>query len=521
MRFYRIILKGADNSIFPTTPDGSTWSSHPWGGDTADPGAQEIELDITMLTGHEPSLEACTLTVKGVSWKQISEPAKLVGKHIEVYAGMKPGLPLATVQSRHTGLLASGEIMKSWGNWERNEMSLGVSFGSGADPGSSGTNAPDATPNANDTPSSAPPASAPPVGSPAMYNRIGPRSIDRRRFPVGPGGPTVTPLLDFGNLGSLSGLMSGLGINVGGLIPGFFGGGIPGLTQPLNLVHNLLPNMPLSQAIRETLTRAFPKAKILIGISPGLKLNHQDAGMYQNMKQYGAFLQNLSQSILGVKNYPGIKMSAHGNSIRVTDFTTPMTDSGNPADITAGSQVAPPQPGLSGATSGKDIAVADLLGQPTWVNINEVHMKCVLRPDILMLDTIALPPNILMGLGSDSNILNPFGASEQRTHLSFSGSFQVIHVQHVGAFRSPVGDDWVTNYHCTPVGGGGGGGGTPGGNGTPSVNPSQQGSSDGSTSPAAVASMITKSNYAQDPFSAPSSIPGRFGSVVLRTARRY
>jgi hypothetical protein len=180
--------------------------------------------------------------------------------------------------------------------------------------------------------------------------------------------------------------------------------------------------MPLSSAIRETLSRAFPQAKLNINISPLLKLNYQDAGMYGNMNQYAAYIHSFSNSILGVKGYSGVHMSAHDNQIDVWDTSRIPIESGI-------------------------ISVTDLIGQPTWIEQQWIHVKTVLRPDLHINDVVTLPPTIV-GVQQGVNFL---GQSPQRSNLSYSGKFRIFRVLHEGDFRSPHGQDWCTNYEMEPV----------------------------------------------------------------------
>jgi hypothetical protein len=219
--------------------------------------------------------------------------------------------------------------------------------------------------------------------------------------------------------------MSGFGVDTPGQGGDLFGGGIPGLSAPLNLIHNLMPNMPLSSAIQETLGKAFPGANISTNIHPGLKLPYQDAGMYQNMKQFAGYIKNLSQSILVTKNYGGVHMSSHGNNIDVWDGTQPPINTGL-------------------------VSVIDLIGQPGWIDQQRVHVKCVLRADLHINDSFTLPPGIPMLQSADANVLGAGGAaSPQRGHVTVEGMvFRIYKILHVGDFRSPHGADWSTNYEA-------------------------------------------------------------------------
>jgi hypothetical protein len=124
----------------------------------------------------------------------------------------------------------------------------------------------------------------------------------------------------------LSGLVGNITAGLGpasGIVSQIFGGGGT-IANPLNLIHNMMPNMPLSAAIQQTLKTAFPGAKINMSISPGMLLPTQDAGMYQSLTQYAAYINQLSQSILKIPGYTGIQMSSHGTSLDIWDIFSPL-----------------------------------------------------------------------------------------------------------------------------------------------------------------------------------------------------
>jgi hypothetical protein len=211
---------------------------------------------------------------------------------------------------------------------------------------------------------------------------------------------------------------------VNGITTSLFGGGGGGLSliKPLNLIHNLMPNMPLKDGIQQTLSKAFPKAKLNILIREGLKLAYQDAGMHQNLDQYSQYIQKLSNSIAGTKNYLGVHMSSHSDTIDVWDGTTPVTE------------------GV--------ISNIDLIGQPTWIDINKISIKTVLRADLHVGGTVTLPPTLINVTEQSTQAWT----SEQKATITFTGSFLITKVLHIGDFRNPDGSSWSSNYEALVVG---------------------------------------------------------------------
>jgi hypothetical protein len=209
------------------------------------------------------------------------------------------------------------------------------------------------------------------------------------------------------------------------------------------------------------LGKAFPQGDANIGISDKIKLGFQDAGMYGNLNQYANYVQKLSQSVMGIKNYPGVNMTSKGDGINVWDGTK--------------------------ALGFGVISFFDLIGQPTWIDINEVQVKCMMRGDIQQGWYVSIPSTIFTLSPTAIAGLAPRG-SPQRDNVSIPGSGFVKRVLHIGDFRNPDGVGWSTTYNILISGfsfggfggeaGGGAAGGVQGQPGTPSgpavTPPSQQ-----------------------------------------------
>jgi len=423
-----------------------------------DPGALQVEFQLHTFKPDQAENDSSVLTIYGVPWEWIGQSSNLVGAHIEIQGGMAPGLPLATYQSQHYGLLITGQVFKCWGNWIGTDMSIGMSIVSTGEHQTGGVGGDGASSSSDSAPTETPSTQS------LRFDRVGPRSIDRRfnRPRIG-----KQDFGDFGGFGGLIGQSFGLGSStIGGITESLFGGQ-GGLVFPLNLIHNMMPNQPLSSAIRETLSRAFPMANLKINISEALKLGYQDAGAYQNLPQIASFWKDLSHSIMGVNGYNGVQTSVIGDEISIYDGT-------NPGGVT-------------------DISVLDLIGQPTWEDIGMVNVMCVLRGDLHAFDRIRLPSNILYAIGPNSD--TAMFTSEQRRSLSFNGVMTIVKVTHIGDFRNTDGVQWSTSYECAIDQGGG-----------PTQDVSQQ---------------TTQSSQQQNPDQNPPSTPTTQMFSGRRAVRRY
>lgn len=192
--------------------------------------------------------------------------------------------------------------------------------------------------------------------------------------------------------------------------------GLGEIRSPANLVLNWKAGTHLKDAIASTLTTAFPKYKQLINVSPNLTLSSDQVGYFQTASQLAKLVKSLSQSIVGGK-YPGVDILLTQSTFNVYDGTT---------------QKTPTQ-----------IKFQDLIGQPTWIQSPLIQLSTVMRSDIHVGDYIKLPPSLATNTAQ--------GLAQFRSKSAFQGTFQVTQVRHVGNYRTPDANAWVTNIDAAPV----------------------------------------------------------------------
>jgi hypothetical protein len=329
MRFYRIV-------ITPQAPASGTTgaSGAALGGLTGpliftsqangknDPGALDIEFDIP-VTSYALPMGGAGLKIWGIPLQTISQATNLNNANIEVYAGMAPGLPLATALAPTAGLIAQGSVLPAFGNWIGNEMSLDLILW-------------------------------PPLGTPK---------------------------------------------------------------NPKNIVINWQKGMKLSDAIASMLGTAFPGFTSNINISPNLVLSQDSPAFYESMEQFARWVRQASQSIMGSKDYQGVKIAVKGKTINVFDGT------GGAA---------------GGTTSAKQIKFQDLIGQPTWLGLNTIQFKCPIRADIGVGDMIKLPPTQTISTEASSRV--------PRSNSVFQGGFEIQRIRYVGHFRQKDAYSWNSTF---------------------------------------------------------------------------
>ena len=189
--------------------------------------------------------------------------------------------------------------------------------------------------------------------------------------------------------------------------------GTPG-TPPANAPFAWQAGTPLSAALRNLFDIAFPNLESVISISPKLVLNYTETGYYQGLKPFSQWLLQRTQGFTG-PDYSGVYIAISGTKILAFDNST------TPATTT---QINP----------------QDLVGQPTWLSLNTMNFKTVMRADIKLGAVVQLPPTIIQQ--------NPASQAQYRNQMTFNGMVKIIAAQHFGNFRQPSADSWVTSFQA-------------------------------------------------------------------------
>lgn len=206
------------------------------------------------------------------------------------------------------------------------------------------------------------------------------------------------------------------------IMPGSASASNPGgpgtLAKPKNLTLNWQGAQQLGSALKSCLETGFPGYTVAVNVSPNIVRPTGDSpiGFYPTLEQLGQAVRAISKSIVQTKGYPGISIVINGTTITATD---------------------------SPQGSATAIAFQDLIGQPTWIESPNIQIKTVMRADLRVLAPITLPQTITTNTQqANSQILN------QRAN--FQGGFYVISMRHVGTFRQPSADAWVTVIEAAP-----------------------------------------------------------------------
>jgi hypothetical protein len=180
-----------------------------------------------------------------------------------------------------------------------------------------------------------------------------------------------------------------------------------------NLTLDWKKDQPLKPALEKCLKQAYPDVKVLVDISSKIVARQNQPGFFSSLNQLSLYCRRISQDILGGQSV-GVSIVNNNGEIRVFDE--------------------------SAKSSTKKINFADLIGQPTWIRPATVQFKTVMRGDIKPGDTVTLPKTFF----NSSMSAAVQGSSAATGQLGFSGSFTVASLRHVGSYRQPTAEAWVT-----------------------------------------------------------------------------
>jgi len=188
--------------------------------------------------------------------------------------------------------------------------------------------------------------------------------------------------------------------------------------SPYNFSFTCDKDAPLAPSIQTTLQNVFPNASAVnVNISPNLVAPEPLYQQNFTLTDFAKYLNEKSRSIIGGTTYPGIQISYVDNIISVYDYSVP--------------SLAQPI----------KIAFTDLIGQPTWIAPYTLTFKTVMRYDIKVGGQVTMPQK---SATSGLILTLPSSQSQYKEVVNFQGTFYVQNVRHLGIFRQPDANSWVT-----------------------------------------------------------------------------
>lgn len=185
------------------------------------------------------------------------------------------------------------------------------------------------------------------------------------------------------------------------------------LTTPKNIVFDWKKGQTLETAITNTLSSAFPDTKSNVSINPDLVLStDQETAYFNTATQFAQYLKGMTAHLLG-GTYPGVDILLTENNFHIFDGST----QDDPTEI----------------------RFQDLIGQPTWIGFQQIQFNTVMRADLSIGDYVKFPQTQVTTTAAS--------LSQQRSKSAFQGVFQIDFVRHVGNFRSPDGQSWISTFN--------------------------------------------------------------------------
>lgn len=195
---------------------------------------------------------------------------------------------------------------------------------------------------------------------------------------------------------------------------------------PGNFVLNWKKGTAISGPLSSMFAGAFgPETPHIINVSPNRVLAVDQISHYHSLEQAARAIVGMTKGQFGPTD-PGVILSIRGDgTLMATDYT----QASNPVQI----------------------AFNDFVGQPVWIAPYEIQLKLVMRADLSVPTLIKMPQGAKNAPGIVTT--NPASLpSYSDQNAIFSGNFFVRSVRHIGNFRSPQGESWVTVVNAVSAG---------------------------------------------------------------------
>jgi hypothetical protein len=205
------------------------------------------------------------------------------------------------------------------------------------------------------------------------------------------------------------------------------------IDDPGNFILFWNAGQTLAEALKGTLSTVYRGIPITTNIGDNLVLDYPEAHYCATLEELSALVSDISRDVFRQE----VKVTIQAGKIVIYDTSYKP----NPIQID----------------------FTDLVGQPTWLQQGVMQMKTVMRADLQVGSIIRMPAVQLQGKSTifpnapgftttyASTGLSANGgglSSTDKNSLTFANNFQVTELRHLGCFRSPSGEDWVTVFNC-------------------------------------------------------------------------
>lgn len=176
----------------------------------------------------------------------------------------------------------------------------------------------------------------------------------------------------------------------------------------------------LSDALKATLSIAYPDVPISVNIGSNLVLSNDEVHVCRTLDEFADYIAELTESQFN----QSVSITIQAGKVVVYDKTY--------------------QP------SSVQIAFTDLIGQPTWIEPQIMQMKTVMRADLQLGSIVTMP----QGMQNVPGFVNTTAASlpsSLKYKTTFQNNFLITELRQVGSYRSSDASAWSTIFNCTPV----------------------------------------------------------------------
>ena len=185
----------------------------------------------------------------------------------------------------------------------------------------------------------------------------------------------------------------------------------------LSVVLNWPANTELSVAITNMLAISFPGVTVQMNIGSYVT-GYDQHGYHETMDEMGQVISELTDGNVQIVLQNGILV--------VSDST-----------------YIPPA---------KKLIFTDLIGQPTWLDVNIIQVKTVMRADISVSSIFTLPEGASSVPGQIITLGGSLPSSPNINYqTTFKGNFKVVESRQIGNSRSPDGSQWASIFNAVPV----------------------------------------------------------------------
>ena len=171
-------------------------------------------------------------------------------------------------------------------------------------------------------------------------------------------------------------------------------------------------NQTLQSAVENTIGKAYQGIPISGSFSPNLIYTEDQWGQYTSLLAFSKYINAVSKQIITSKNYQGASIGSSSAGFILADGTVP-------------------------APKTTKVEFTDIVGNLTWLNIDRIQAKLIMRSDLNVGDKITFPKGTPV-----LNVVNNY--SQNRNNISFDGVFQIDKIRHIGSSRQADGSSWCT-----------------------------------------------------------------------------